>query len=278
MDTGQPQSAQNELGKTQPDNPGTTHPDRVPPVNVASGDDEGVALQLEAELLAVQEELTAATRSLHPLLTEFIQREMETRRLWPRALVVLAAGFPLFDTHPVRQGRIYLAAALEMLHIALSIHKLLLRRGSPTPAEYMDKTLLGGTILAGDFCFSRAASLAASTENPRVVALFAELLKDLSEANLRMHFHEDLAASHEHEALFQAGAAAGAVIAGLGGAAHQAVVAFSAALGKCVTGEGSLAEPASAFDLTQLPPYQIARWRRTLAWLTLHPTRKNQPP
>ena len=68
---------------------------------------------------------------------------------------------------------------LEMLFVAHSIHGLLLT----AVREGMDKSVMGSTILAGDYCFSHSAVLATGTESPQVVAIFAQALKTVSEGN-----------------------------------------------------------------------------------------------
>ena len=60
---------------------------------------------------------------------------------------------------------------METLRLALGVHTQLLLAESPAA---IDRSLLGSTVLAGDFCFSRAAGLAAKTGSPVIVDLFAD--------------------------------------------------------------------------------------------------------
>ena len=94
----------------------------------------------------------------------------------------------------ISYSRVSLAAALQLLQIALNIHRLLLR---PEQTGSIDSFLLGGTILAGDYCFSRAAVLAAHTNHPQVVMVFAELLQEVSQANLRRVSPKMVIARHQ---------------------------------------------------------------------------------
>lgn len=90
-----------------------------------------------------------------------------------------------------------LGSALEMLVVALSIHRLLLL---PTDGDSLDRALVGSTILTGDYCFSRAASMAAETESPQVVDIFSRALQQVSESSLRGLFG-GVAAPHEEDIL-----------------------------------------------------------------------------
>ena len=85
---------------------------------------------------------------------------------------------------------IWLAAAVEMLHTASLVHDdvidgSLLRRGSPTLNAIWTP---GATILTGDYLFSRAADLAAQTDNVRVMQIFARTLMTIVTGELRQLF------------------------------------------------------------------------------------------
>ncbi len=83
-----------------------------------------------------------------------------------------------------------LAAAVESLHTATLVHDdvidgALLRRGQSTLNAVWTP---GGTVLAGNYFFARAAALAAETEHPRVIKLFAETLSVIVDGELRQAF------------------------------------------------------------------------------------------
>jgi hypothetical protein len=85
-----------------------------------------------------------------------------------------------------RSQRIYLAAALEMLHLAIAVHIMLADAAASDPAN---RSLLGSTILAGDYCFSRSASTCrAHRQRCTVVEIFSDALKRVSEGHLRHIF------------------------------------------------------------------------------------------
>ena len=168
---------------------------------------------LSQELSEVREILSGITAELHPALSEFIKDEVRRHTSLRLGAVVLAAAYPAEDSPDQRDRRIQLAAALELLTVGLEIHKLLLL--SANTRDSVDRALAGGTVLAGDYCFSRAAALAARTDNPQVVAIFSELLQQLSEANLRRLFEENSAPFNEERVLYQSAVHAGATLAGL---------------------------------------------------------------
>ncbi|MCB0046892.1 MAG: hypothetical protein KDD92_15815 [Caldilineaceae bacterium] len=160
------------------------------------------------ELNTVRRILTAGGDALEMPLRGLVQTQIERLQPEIHAAAVLATATAADEDETLRQRRIYLAAALEMLYVALNIHKLLLRENLPSP----DKSLLGGTILAGDYCFSRAAHLAVQTDHPQVVEIFSQALKEASEGNLRHLFQQDSEPFNEHETLCRSGVLAGAAL------------------------------------------------------------------
>lgn len=167
--------------------------------------------RLETHLHSVEARLHERLENLDGPLGDLVRPQLGQIRPLLRAAMVLTTAYALHthtsqeldplppDTRePVAQERIEaLAAAVEMLYIALRLHERLLRAEPATqvhdrPVSTIDKTFLGSTILAGDYCFSRASQLAAETEHPQVVAHFAQTLQALSEGLLRQEFkHTD---------------------------------------------------------------------------------------
>jgi octaprenyl-diphosphate synthase len=167
--------------------------------------------QFTEEMNAVRQLLNESGAALEMPLRALVEAQIEQSRPEIHAAVVLVTAVTAAaDDEGLRQQRINLAAALEMLYVALNVHKLLLR-DDPTPA---DKSLLGGTILAGDYCFSQAANLAVKTNHAQVVTIFSEALKETSEGNLRYLFAEAAPRFSEHQALCRSGIHAGAALIG----------------------------------------------------------------
>lgn len=207
----------------------------------------------QEELAAVEEAVGAATETEHASLGEFIRHEVAARTGSPLAGIILCAGLPATDSPEAKTARIHLAAAMVLLDVALALHKLLLLQ--PADADALDKSLVGGTVLAGDYCFSQAAVAASRTGVPRVVAIFSELLMELSEANLRHLFGEEQDAPQESAALFYSGGLAGAVLAGQEEEDQRRTAAFAAALAG--------ASPAPALN-GSVAPHQHPRWQALL--------------
>ncbi len=107
------------------------------------------------------------------------------KRIRP-ALAVLAAKF-----HPVDPDKVVaLAVATELVHVATLIHddlidKSPLRRGSPTINSRWSGT---ATVLAGDFLLARAADIAATLDNFRVMHIFARTLVAICDGEIRQDF------------------------------------------------------------------------------------------
>jgi geranylgeranyl pyrophosphate synthase len=212
---------------------------------------------LQQEAVEVEKILVDVADTLHPVLSDFIREELASRKSRRLALVVLAAAYPETDTDQQRQQRVCLAAAIELLAIALGVHKLLLN------AADLDRSLVGGTVLAGDYCFSRAAALAARTENPAVVAIFSELLQQLSEGHLRVIFSEGKEIFDEGTLLHQMAALAGAVLADLATETVQAVTDFGRWTSNWpdnVDGASQQQEIGHRLEASGVPSFQHSRW------------------
>lgn len=102
------------------------------------------------------------------------------------ALAILASKFHSADPDKV----ITLAVATELTHAATLIHDDLIdkspvRRGSPTINSRWSGT---ATVLAGDFLLARAADIAASIDDLRVMKIFARTLMVICEGEIRQDF------------------------------------------------------------------------------------------
>lgn len=172
-----------------------------------------------AELHTVSELLKEVAQQLDPPLSQLVLSQIMRAVPHRRAAVVLAfsvagedaAGDGLPDEQETQQiaRRVYLAAALELLFIAQRIHHLLLNADT----DAMNKSLMGSTILAGDYCFSRSADLAVRTDSPNVVKIFSTALKRLSEDSLRTLFDDDAPTTGNDAQLFASGIEASLLLA-----------------------------------------------------------------
>lgn len=235
-----------------------------------------------AELTAVHEELQGVLADLYPPLADLVRSQLQRAQPLYRAALVLAVGVGDPDHAVLRQQRLLLAAAQEMLFIALNIHKLLL---APQPAQpdEQQKTIMGGIILTGDYCFSRSAILAAQTDHVQVVELFSKALQVISEGILRKFFSEQRANgdanafadafTSEQSELFVSGVRAAAVLAALPTPTTTDLVDFAHLLAAQTPPYDRAAITAALGAVRQATPLQQARFTAFTTWLATQSNR-----
>ena len=209
---------------------------------------------LEQEVEEVEGRLSHALDELRPPLGELVRSQLSEMLSRARVGTILAGGYGRPDTAQLQEQRILLAAALEMLFLALHIHKLLLQRSDDKHEQSMDRSWMGSIILAGDYCFSRAASLVAQTNEPQAVAQFADGLENANEGHLRRLFQNEAADFAEESELIDAGLKTATRLAGLT-TAEQA---------RCVESGRALRQNAP-ITLQDVPAHQVERWRQAQA-------------
>jgi octaprenyl-diphosphate synthase len=226
----------------------------------------------EAELQTVADMLVAASDDLGSPLGDLVRAQVKHAQPLVRgALVLTVAGET--DAPEVREPRILLAAALEMLYVALNVHRLLVNAAAndrPGSDDPLDRSFVGSTILAGDYCFSRAAQMAARTDHPRVVAIFAQALQNVSEGLLRSQFaagQRDTYRSDfdETRELLRSGAQAASALIDLPESATQEVVGHSQEL--AARWAAYAAGPAPEGTASRRPLPTTGRWPLLQQWL-----------
>ena len=142
---------------------------------------------LAADLERVERKMRAPVHPDYPQLTAVLNHLLDSggKRMRP-ALALLAGRFYQADQDKL----VSLAASVEMLHTATLVHDdlidgALMRRGNMTLNAQWNT---GATVLTGDYLFARAASLAAETDNVRVVSIFAATLMTICSGELRQIF------------------------------------------------------------------------------------------
>ena len=125
----------------------------------------------------------------------------------PRAIITLGASRL---GHASQESRVSLAAAIEMLHMAVAVHEII-PRGEVSINE-QQRVLMGSAILIGDYCFSQASSLAAATGSPAVVAAFADALAQLSERRVQTLIETPHQPHTDDAILYAAAAEVGALL------------------------------------------------------------------
>ena len=142
-------------------------------------------IQNELELVEVR--LREAVKvDFAPLLDVFEALIGSGGKRFRPALAILASKF-----HPADPDKVItLAVATELTHAATLIHDDLIdkspvRRGSPTINSRWSGT---ATVLAGDFLLARAADIAASIDDLRVMRIFARTLMVICDGEIRQDF------------------------------------------------------------------------------------------
>lgn len=197
---------------------------------------------LGKDLEQVRQRMHAAVQSGYPLLDAMLAEHLHTH--YPRAIIVLGTsrlGFAANDK------RIALAAAIEMLHLAVNVHDAI-PRGALEKNE-RNRLLLGSSILVGDYCFSQASMLAAETENPAVVTAFSDALGQLSERRIVTLLESPDRPHHDDAILYAAAAEAASLLVGHPRPIRYAMREAATAFGEVLTdSETALPEAIAQLD------------------------------
>jgi geranylgeranyl pyrophosphate synthase len=147
----------------------------------------GVFAVMRPDLQRVEERLEESAHVDFPVASDLIVGLVRAggKRLRPLVLLLAARAY---DYN--RDSLITAAAGVELLHTASLVHddtvdRAALRRGRPTLNSVLSS---GAVILLGDYLFAQSAMLAAATNSPRVVSIFASTLADICDGQLREMF------------------------------------------------------------------------------------------
>jgi geranylgeranyl pyrophosphate synthase len=180
---------------------------------------------MRADLARVSERVIGAANVRYPEASSLLQDIVQAGGKQLRPLLLLLAG-RAYSYEASRDNLVTAAAGVELLHIASLVHddtvdRSALRRGKPTLNSMLSS---GAVILIGDYLFAQSAMLAAATNNPRVVAVFASTLGDICDGQLMEMFEaqrldQSVAAYEERTygktaSLFAGAAEMGAILAG----------------------------------------------------------------
>jgi len=135
------------------------------------------------ELAAVEARLKALSKTDFPHLSKLLAHSLKGtgKRIRP-ALTLLCGQFYEYDVERL----VAMATAVEVLHTATLVHDdaidhSLVRRSRPTVNQLWGEEQ---AVLLGDYLFAEAGALTASTDNLRVIKLFAQTLKTISSGEL----------------------------------------------------------------------------------------------
>jgi octaprenyl-diphosphate synthase len=242
---------------------------------------EDSAATLSQELVEVEQAVLASLTDLTMPFAQLVQSQWRRNHPLVRGAFVLTAGAgwprPGGTAPPARpetgpelhRKRIYLAAAMETLRLALGVHTELLNAETPNNVE---RSLLGSTVLAGDFCFSRSAGLAAKTGSPVIVDLFAHALQRVSEGSLRGLFRPGEDPYDAERDLCLSGIAAANELADLPPPAREQDQQLGLRLLDAYR-QGTPLDPQALVPealvppAAQLAPARLAGWQALAAWL-----------
>lgn len=224
---------------------------------------------MRPDLLLVQSRLEEAAQIDYPGVSELILGLLRAGGKRLRPLILLLAGRAFGND---RDTLVTAGAGVELLHTASLVHddtvdRAGMRRGRPTLNSILPS---GAVILLGDFLFAQSAMLAAATNSPRVVSIFASTLADICDGQLReIFFAHRLDQSHEEyerrifgktASLFAGSAEMGAIIGNAPKPAVQALRQYGSDVGMAFQivddvldlreGSNQLGKPAG-HDLTQ---------------------------
>jgi geranylgeranyl pyrophosphate synthase len=224
---------------------------------------------MRPDLLLVQSRLEEAAQIDYPGVAELILGLLRAGGKRLRPLILLLAG-RAFEND--RDTLVTAGAGVELLHTASLVHddtldRAGMRRGRPTLNSILPS---GAVILLGDYLFAQSAMLAAATNSPRVVSIFASTLADICDGQLReiLFAHRLDQSLEEYErrifgktaSLFAGSAEMGAIIGNAPDPAVQALRQYGSDVGMAFQivddvldlreGSNQLGKPAG-HDLTQ---------------------------
>lgn len=195
---------------------------------------------MRSDLLRVEARVERAADVDYPMVAPLVLDLIRAGGKRLRPLVLLLAGRSFrYDLDQM----VTAAAGVELLHTAGLVHddtidRSALRRGQPTLNSILSS---GAVILVGDYLFAQSAMLAAATQNPRVVAIFAGTLADICDGQLREMFdgHRLDQSQEEYErrifgktaSLFAGAAEMGSVLGGATEVQISAMRGFGSDLG-----------------------------------------------
>jgi len=149
---------------------------------------EQIYYPVKPGLESVESKLEEIASNDIPLLSELLEYALLRvgKRVRP-ALTLLSGKFYHYDL----ESLVSMAAAAEVLHIGTLIHDDIIdnadtRHGKPAVYRTWGQNC---ALLLGDYLFSKAGSLAATTDNLRVIRRFSETLMTISGGELREGSH-----------------------------------------------------------------------------------------
>jgi len=142
---------------------------------------------VEKDLVKVDNELRMVSKVVFPWLAELLGYSLKGGGKGIRPALTLLSG-KLYHYH--LDILLPMATAVELLHVATLVHddaidKSPVRRSRPTVYKLWGEDK---AVLLGDYLFAKAGELTATTQNLRVIKLFAQTLRIISTGELAQIF------------------------------------------------------------------------------------------
>ena len=142
---------------------------------------------IQDRILQVEERMQAHTNGYNPELEFALKHILSSGGKRIRPTIALLIG-DMLGGNP--DDLIILGASVELLHTATLVHDdlidgALLRRGTPTLNANWSAA---ATVLAGDYFFSRSASLGAGLDDPAILRIFADTLSTIVSGEITQLF------------------------------------------------------------------------------------------
>jgi len=139
------------------------------------------------DLVRVEDELRLVSKVAFPWLAELLGYSLKSGGKGIRPALTLLSG-KLYHYH--LDSLLPMATAVELLHVATLVHddaidKSPVRRSRPTVYKVWGEDK---AVLLGDYLFAKAGELTATTQNLRVIKLFAQTLRTISTGELAQIF------------------------------------------------------------------------------------------
>ncbi|MBA7643935.1 Heptaprenyl diphosphate synthase component 2 [subsurface metagenome] len=143
---------------------------------------------IQEDLDKVEDRLRSLSQVDFPHLSELLDYSLKSNGKRIRPVLTLLSG-KFYDYN--LDYLLPMATAVEVMHTATLVHddaidNSLVRRGSPTVYKLWGKEK---AVLLGDYLFAEAGALTATTQNLRVIKLFADTLKTISRGELNQAFY-----------------------------------------------------------------------------------------
>ncbi len=212
------------------------------------------------DLALVRRTIQKTAQTSYPMVDEVLNDALPKH--FPRAIITLGASRL---GHSEQKKRVKLAAAIELLHLAMMVHEYIPR--GEVPLNEQNRMMTGSAILIGDYCFGQASILTAETGRPEVVAAFADALARLSAGRVKTLIEAPTQPFTDSAILYAAGAEVGALLAGVPRPIRFALREAAASFGEVLTdSETSLTEAILHLEaLTRDRPAakSLTNWMRT---------------